>query len=33
MAGYSHVSQVVSPGEYAVQGGLIDLFPMGSLVP
>ena len=33
MAGYSHVTQVVSPGEYAVRGGLIDLFPMGSLVP
>ena len=33
MAGYSHVSQVVSPGEYAVRGGLIDLFPMGSAVP
>jgi transcription-repair coupling factor (superfamily II helicase) len=24
---------VVSPGEYAVRGGLIDLFPMGSPVP
>ena len=33
LAGYNHVSQVVSPGEYAVRGGLIDLFPMGSLVP
>ena len=33
MAGYAHVSQVVSPGEYAVRGGLIDLYPMGSLVP
>ncbi|MEO7008409.1 MAG: transcription-repair coupling factor, partial [Caldimonas sp.] len=33
LAGYSHVSQVVSPGEYAVRGGLIDLFPMGSSVP
>ncbi|EHR71705.1 transcription-repair coupling factor Mfd [Burkholderiales bacterium JOSHI_001] len=33
LAGYSHVSQVVSPGEYAVRGGLIDLFPMGSNVP
>ena len=33
LAGYSHVSQVVSPGEYAVRGGLIDLFPMGSPVP
>jgi transcription-repair coupling factor (superfamily II helicase) len=32
-AGYNHVSSVVSPGEYAVRGGLIDLFPMGSLVP
>jgi transcription-repair coupling factor (superfamily II helicase) len=33
LAGYNHVSQVVSPGEYAVRGGLIDLYPMGSLVP
>ena len=33
LAGYNHVSQVVSPGEYAVRGGLIDLFPMGSQVP
>ena len=33
LAGYQHVSQVVSPGEYAVRGGLIDLFPMGSSVP
>lgn len=33
LAGYTHVSQVVSPGEYAVRGGLIDLFPMGSPVP
>ena len=33
LAGYSHVSQVVSPGEYAVRGSLIDLFPMGSTVP
>ena len=33
LAGYSHVSQVVSPGEYAVRGSLIDLFPMGSAVP
>ncbi len=33
LAGYSHVTQVVSPGEYAVRGGLIDLFPMGSNVP
>ena len=33
LAGYSHVTQVVGPGEYAVRGGLIDLFPMGSAVP
>ncbi|MFN8850805.1 MAG: transcription-repair coupling factor [Inhella sp.] len=33
LAGYQNVSQVVSPGEYAVRGSLIDLFPMGSLVP
>ena len=32
-AGYSHVAQVMSPGEYSVRGGLIDLFPMGSLLP
>ena len=33
LAGYQHVTQVVSPGEYAVRGGLIDLFPMGSPMP
>ncbi|MEJ7931273.1 transcription-repair coupling factor [Ramlibacter sp. AN1015] len=33
LAGYSHVTQVVGPGEYAVRGGLIDLYPMGSPVP
>jgi transcription-repair coupling factor (superfamily II helicase) len=33
LAGYQHVSSVVAPGEYAVRGGLIDLFPMGSTVP
>ena len=33
VAGYSHVNQVMSPGEYAVRGGLIDLFPMGSPLP
>ncbi|TAK92095.1 MAG: transcription-repair coupling factor [Burkholderiaceae bacterium] len=32
-AGYSLVSQVMSPGEYSVRGGLIDLFPMGSNLP
>ncbi|MGZ8197268.1 MAG: transcription-repair coupling factor, partial [Burkholderiales bacterium] len=33
LAGYSHVTQVVAPGEYSIRGGLIDLFPMGSAVP
>lgn len=33
LAGYTHVTQVLSPGEYSVRGGLIDLFPMGSLLP
>jgi transcription-repair coupling factor (superfamily II helicase) len=32
-AGYHHVSQVVSPGEFSVRGGLVDLFPMGSALP
>ncbi|UTY59843.1 transcription-repair coupling factor [Massilia sp. erpn] len=33
LAGYTHVNQVMSPGEYSVRGGLIDLFPMGSALP
>ncbi len=33
LAGYTHVAQVMSPGEYSVRGGLIDLFPMGSVLP
>ena len=33
LAGYTHVTQVVSPGEYSVRGGLVDLFPMGSALP
>ncbi|MFZ6774736.1 transcription-repair coupling factor [Undibacterium sp. SXout7W] len=33
LAGYNHVNQVMSPGEYSVRGGLIDLFPMGSALP
>ena len=33
LAGYTHVTQVSAPGEYAVRGGLIDLFPMGSPMP
>jgi transcription-repair coupling factor (superfamily II helicase) len=32
-AGYSHVQQVLTPGEFCIRGGLIDLFPMGSPVP
>ncbi len=33
LAGYQHVTQVMSPGEFSVRGGLIDLFPMGSVMP
>ena len=33
LAGYQHVNQVLSPGDYSVRGGIIDLFPMGSAVP
>src|SRR5512134_2261406 len=33
LAGYEHVTQVVSPGEVCFRGGLIDLFPMGSALP
>ncbi|MHB8495102.1 MAG: transcription-repair coupling factor [Casimicrobiaceae bacterium] len=33
LAGYTHVTQVVSPGEFSIRGGLIDLFPMGSALP
>ncbi|MGA1527276.1 MAG: transcription-repair coupling factor, partial [Burkholderiaceae bacterium] len=32
-AGYSPVGQVFSPSEYAIRGGLIDLYPMGSTLP
>ncbi|GBG12476.1 transcription-repair coupling factor [Novimethylophilus kurashikiensis] len=32
-AGYQHVNQVVSPGEFSVRGGLVDLFPTGSALP
>ena len=32
-AGYASVSQVVSPGEFAVRGSLLDVFPMGSTAP
>ncbi|MBR0565257.1 transcription-repair coupling factor [Azoarcus sp. L1K30] len=33
VAGYTHVTQVVSPGEFSVRGGLVDLYPMGSPLP
>lgn len=33
LAGYHHVDTVLGPGEYTVRGSLIDLFPMGSLLP
>ena len=33
LAGYTHVTQVMAPGEFCVRGGLIDLFPMGSALP
>ncbi len=32
-AAYYSVSQVAMPGEYAVRGGLVDLFPMGANWP
>ena len=32
-ANYSAVNQVMAPGEFAVRGGLIDVFPMGANTP
>jgi len=32
-AGYHHVGQVLSPGEFSVRGGVIDVYPMGSRQP
>ncbi len=32
-AGYASVSQVVTPGEFAVRGSLLDVFPMGTSAP
>ena len=32
-ANYVHVTQVLSPGEFAVRGGLIDVYPTGSDSP
>jgi transcription-repair coupling factor (superfamily II helicase) len=31
--GYMNVFRVMAPGEFSVRGSLIDLFPMGSIVP
>jgi len=33
LAGYSAVTQVVTPGEFCFRGGIVDLYPMGSAVP
>ena len=33
LAGYQAVNNVISPGEFSIRGGLIDLFPMGSALP
>lgn len=33
LANYAHVTQVTAPGEFCIRGGLIDLFPMGSVLP
>ncbi len=33
LANYTHVTQVTAPGEFCIRGGLIDLFPMGSVLP
>ena len=32
-AGYRHVPQVQDPGDFAVRGGLLDVFPMGAGAP
>jgi len=32
-AGYRHVPQVLDPGDFAVRGGLLDVFPMGAPTP
>jgi transcription-repair coupling factor (superfamily II helicase) len=32
-AGYAHVTQVVAPGEYALRGSIVDLYPMGAEAP
>jgi len=32
-AGYRHVPQVLDPGDFAVRGGLLDIYPMGADQP
>jgi transcription-repair coupling factor (superfamily II helicase) len=32
-SGYRHVPQVAEPGDFAVRGALLDIFPMGSAEP
>lgn len=32
-AGYNHVTYVVATGEFAMRGGILDIFPMGSDTP
>jgi transcription-repair coupling factor (superfamily II helicase) len=32
-AGYRHAPQVFDPGDFAVRGGLLDVFPMGAAAP
>lgn len=31
--GYRHVPQVMDPGDFAVRGGLLDVYPMGAATP
>jgi transcription-repair coupling factor (superfamily II helicase) len=33
LGGYTHVTQVVSQGEFAVRGGIIDIYPTGAALP
>ncbi len=33
LAGYSAVTQVMTPGEFCFRGGIVDLYPMGAAVP
>ena len=33
LGGYTHVTQVVSQGEFAVRGGIIDIYPTGGTLP